>query len=123
MYILYVHSVYTFGLIWYLHWEDKRRLTQNGYLGVRVKQKTRQLTKETVEDKRQGSRDKTRQQTKYKAAETRQAKTELRQKGIKPLGQKGIMAKRPKGKRDTNLVGGVAGRYGKVKTCALLTCA
>ena len=60
------------GMICYLHWEDKRRLTQNGYLGVRVRQKTRQLTKETVEDKRQGSRDKTRQQTKDKAADKRQ---------------------------------------------------
>ena len=36
------------------------------------RQETRQLTKETVEDKRQGSRDKTRQQTKDKAADKRQ---------------------------------------------------
>ena len=36
---------------------------------------------------------------------------------------KGIRAKRQKGKRETNLVGGVAGRDGKGKTCAVLTCA
>jgi hypothetical protein len=75
MNIFNVHFVRSFGIyigiICYLHWEDKRRLTQNGYLRVRVRQKTRQQTKETVEDKRQGSRQKRRQQTKDKAADKR----------------------------------------------------
>jgi hypothetical protein len=48
----------------YLHWDD--------LLFTLGRQETRQLTKETVEDKRQGSRDKTRQQTKDKAADKRQ---------------------------------------------------